>query len=381
MKSSRRKHRTRMSILIPILVVTVIVAAVIGFLFINKVTVTQTRTEDTVELGNSYSGTVADYMTASREKALADMTIDTSVVNTSAAGDYSVPITYKDRTTAPVITAKSGLSYDAGTMIAVADVVDVSDAEQYTVNFIKDGSPVSSVSINEPGETSLTVQATDAAGNKSDEVQVPVTIRSVDVTAPVISGAEDLEADMDGDEPDYLDGVSASDDTDGDITSSISVDNSGVDMSKAAKYKVTYSVSDAAGNVSSNSITLTVVDKEAEEKAAADKKAKEEAAAKEEAEKAAKEAAAAAAKVAAATAASASSNTAASAAATTATPAATVAASSGYPSWVVPTNGVDQAGAQTIYNYWKNKGYTDAQIQSYWGALTTHYSAHGTSGW
>ena len=386
--------------------IAVIIGAVIAFLLVSRVKITQTKTEDTIELGSTYEATVADYMTANKDKAMKEMSLDASTVNTSAVGDYSVPIKYKDRTyyvmvhvvdtTAPVVTAKAEITVNAGTEIHPSDVADVSDAEDCTLSFVENGNTADSLTMSDAGEVSVTVQASDAAGNKSDPLEIKVNVNSPDTTAPVISGTKNITLDVTDSAPDYMNGVTATDDTDGDITSSVTVDSTAVDMTKTAKYKVTYSVSDAAGNVSSNSITVTVKDKAAEKKAAEDKIAEEAEAAA--AKKAADEAAAAAAKAAAATAASAnkaSSGTTTTTATTTTTttdtskaaasttPAATPApaASAGYPSFVVPTNGVDLAGAQTIYKWWKNKGYTDAQIQSYWGDLTNHYAGHGTAGW
>lgn len=53
----------------------------------------------------------------------------------------------------------------------------------------------------------------------------------------------------------------------------------------------------------------------------------------------------------------------------------------GRPSWVVGLHGVDQAGANTAYDYLKAKGIDDGYIQSNWDALMNHYAGHGTSGW
>lgn len=394
MKKHSRSHFRIGTVLIPLAAVVLIAAIVVTFLAVSRVTVTQTKYEDTIELGNSYAPTAGSYMTANKEKAVAQMTIDASKVNTSAVGDYQVPITYKDRTyyvtvhvvdtTAPVVTAKTGDPiYNVSDNIVPAELVDVDEKTEYSLYFVVDGTDKDSITASEPGKTTLTVGATDTAGNVSAPVQVSVTIVSPDTTAPVISGVKESITINAGDkEPDYMKSVTAKDDTDGDVTASVSCDSSAVKADKAGKYKVTYSVADAAGNTSSAETTLIVKEK------------KEETADTDTAKTTTTEKTTTAAK--ATTAATASSNSttasasvsqdaAAVAAAQTAAAAAAAqkaaAATSGYPSFVVPTNGVDLAGAQTIYKYWKNKGYTDAQIQSYWGDLTFHYAGHGTSGW
>ena len=63
----------------------------------------------------------------------------------------------------------------------------------------------------------------------------------------------------------YVDpGATATDDTDGDITSKIVIDISEVDVKKVGTYKVTYTVSDSAGNTATKTRTIKVVDKKDE---------------------------------------------------------------------------------------------------------------------
>ncbi|MBC6309403.1 DUF5011 domain-containing protein, partial [Listeria sp. FSL L7-1582] len=57
-------------------------------------------------------------------------------------------------------------------------------------------------------------------------------------------------------------GVTASDDRDGDLTSDVTVTASDVDASKAGTYHVTFSVTDAAGNTATKTITVTVTSNE-----------------------------------------------------------------------------------------------------------------------
>ena len=83
-----------------------------------------------------------------------------------------------------------------------------------------------------------------------------------DTTAPEISGTSDLAYVIGDDAPDYYVGVTASDLIDGDVTSSIVVDSSLVDLETAGTYEVTFTVSDAALNETVVTIDITVTVRE-----------------------------------------------------------------------------------------------------------------------
>ncbi|WP_376740888.1 DUF5011 domain-containing protein [Listeria booriae] len=79
-----------------------------------------------------------------------------------------------------------------------------------------------------------------------------------DSVKPVID-AQDVTLYV-GDEYDPKQGVTATDDRDGDVTDSVQVTANDVDTSQAGTYHVTYSVKDAAGNIATKTITVTVED-------------------------------------------------------------------------------------------------------------------------
>ena len=106
-----------------------------------------------------------------------------------------------------------------------------------------------------PGTYSVSVSVTDKAGNvKTVTFNVVVSYEKV---LPVISGTKDFEIEA-GQSIDYLAGVSASDNVDGDLTSEIEVDDSAVNYSVVGEYEVTYSVADAAGNEAVEVVTVSV---------------------------------------------------------------------------------------------------------------------------
>lgn len=82
--------------------------------------------------------------------------------------------------------------------------------------------------------------------NPVDEDPDPDPI--VDTTAPVFSGVENVHYVIGDSVPDYLDGITVEDDTDGDITTSIIIDSSLVDLATVGTYTITITVSDDAGN-------------------------------------------------------------------------------------------------------------------------------------
>lgn len=98
------------------------------------------------------------------------------------------------------------------------------------------------------------VHGEDAVNSVVDEV----TLVRDDVTAPEITLPESDEI-VQGEEFDPLAGVSATDDRDGDLTSSIEVTGT-VDVETLGDYELVYTVSDAAGNEASATRVVTVVE-------------------------------------------------------------------------------------------------------------------------
>lgn len=82
--------------------------------------------------------------------------------------------------------------------------------------------------------------------------------KSADTTAPVITLSKTEYTVSEGEDVDFLEGVTATDDTDGDVTSKIKVDQSAVDFNTAGEYNVVLSVTDEAGNTAEQTIKLTV---------------------------------------------------------------------------------------------------------------------------
>ena len=111
--------------------------------------------------------------------------------------------------------------------------------------------------IDSSGTFVVTYAVSDSAGN-STSVEITVFVSAAaDTTNPVIklTGSSSINLTV-GDT--FTDpGVTATDDVDGNITSSISISGS-VDTSTAGTYTISYNVSDAAGNAATE-VQRTVI--------------------------------------------------------------------------------------------------------------------------
>ncbi|MCW9018443.1 MAG: DUF5011 domain-containing protein, partial [Kangiellaceae bacterium] len=154
----------------------------------------------------------------------------------SRIGDSSVTIAQDTTYTDAGATANDNNDGDITSSIVTVNSVDTSTVGSYTVTY----------------------NVADTAGNAAMEVTRTITV--TDQTAPVISLVGDSSVTIAQDST-YTDaGASASDNNDGDITSSIVTVNS-VDTSTVGNYTVTYNVTDAAGNAAVEvTRTVTVTD-------------------------------------------------------------------------------------------------------------------------
>lgn len=118
------------------------------------------------------------------------------------------------------------------------------------------------VDLTTPGTYTVTYTVTDLSGN---EAEVSITVTVVDLGAPTITGVHSFVFVFGDDAPNYLTGVTASDDVDGDLTSAIVVDSSAVNLAVAGVYTITYQVTDNAGNASAVYSTFIQVKEHADD--------------------------------------------------------------------------------------------------------------------
>lgn len=108
-----------------------------------------------------------------------------------------------------------------------------------------------------PGLYGVTYDVTDSSGNAA--AQVVRTVKVQDTTPPQIT--------LDGTNPQIIEvntaytelGASASDTLDGDLSGSIVIDSSAVNVSVPGNYNVTYDVSDLAGNAAEQVVRTVIV--------------------------------------------------------------------------------------------------------------------------
>ena len=165
----------------------------------------------------------------------------------------TVTITVLD-TTAPTITilgnnpttVEVGATYtDAG-----ATAADLADGD-LTADIVT----TSTVDTNVVGSYTVTYEVSDRSGNTATAVR---TVTVVDTTPPVITILGQNPATVNLNDP-YVDaGATATDNGDGDLTSSI-IATSNVDTATAGNYTVIYDVTDTSGNLATAIRTVNVV--------------------------------------------------------------------------------------------------------------------------
>lgn len=167
-------------------------------------------------------------------------------------------------TVAPIINGVEDITVEAGTKsIDYMKGVTAIDNRDGTLTDKIDVDS-SAVKLDVPGTYKVIYSVSDKNGNKATkEIKVIVT-KPADKTPPVIKGVPDMIETYVGEKVDYMKGVSATDNNDGDLTKKIVVDDSAVKLSEEGTYAVTYTVSDEAGNKAS-AVTTLKVNKKAEE--------------------------------------------------------------------------------------------------------------------
>ncbi len=236
-----------------------------------------------VELGSELSEDVSDYVTAEEYE---DLSLHTETVDTFTVGSYTVSVYYKDKetgtfqllvvdTTAPEATVQEDIRIESGERLniddCVKDITDLSEAEAW---FMTDSFQIQGES--EP-EHNLDESNLSKYVNPSEDgiYQINILVRDIyenyniypfpfevytpDTEAPVIT-AKDKTVEF-GITPDYMEEVSTADNVDGTLTEKIEVDASQVNVNKAGKYTVIYSVHDEAGNQGTKEITVMVKEK------------------------------------------------------------------------------------------------------------------------
>ena len=200
---------------------------------------------ETVESGSSYNdqGAISDG---------GESVTTTGTVDVNTVGTYIITYTATDSsgnqatvtrtvnvvdTTAPVVTLVGASTIIVETGNAYVEPGATADGgETVTIS----GTVTTSIL----GTYTITYTATDASGNQAT---VTRTVVVVDTTAPVIALVGDSTVTIEAGTVYVDDGATATDNYDGDLTSSIIITNN-VDSNSVGNYVVTYDVSDSSGN-------------------------------------------------------------------------------------------------------------------------------------
>ncbi|EUJ23996.1 putative peptidoglycan linked protein, partial [Listeria grandensis FSL F6-0971] len=191
-------------------------------------------------------------------------------VNVAKAGVYHVTYSVTDsdnNTTTKTITVT--VLTDDAPILTTSDVyLKVGDTFEplagITANDTEDGNltnkikvETNTVDMTQAGTYAVSYSVTDSDGNKTT-IQRHVYVRTND--KPVIHATD--QTFKAGHTFDPMAGMSASDTEDGDVTGDVTITANDVDATQAGTYHVTYSVKDSDNNVTTKTITVTVLTNE-----------------------------------------------------------------------------------------------------------------------
>ena len=215
-------------------------------------------------LGGQYSETVANEL-----KSLIEETL--SLINSKSLSQYDtnkrltliedtlnkLKSSINTKGDAPIITGLDKVELKIGDKFDPLSGVKATDKEDGDIT--KDIKVSGSVDVNVEGKYELTYTVTDSDGNKI-EAKREVVVNSIKIeinNAPTIQ-ANDKTIKV-GDKFNPLDGVTAFDAEDGDITDKIKVISNNVNTNKNGNYEVVYEVIDSKGVLTSKVISVIVV--------------------------------------------------------------------------------------------------------------------------
>ena len=263
-----------------------------------------TKSSITIELGNEDAIKVSDFMDLSKDE-LKSAKLNTKDVNFFKEGNYKATISYKDKdydikvkvkdTVAPKITVSDNITVQTNNPLHMSDIItnvtelsgnidasfkdkpksestDNTESVSATENTESTESGSSSVlavggcnlkhndeiTYTKSGDYDNTITVTDDAGNSTD-IDIKISV----IDAPSINGISDKTVTV-GDTIDYLSGVTATDGKGTDITGSIEVDSSKVDINTPGTYQITYKVTDSYGFSTGANCNITVNEKKEE---------------------------------------------------------------------------------------------------------------------
>ncbi len=253
----RKARRRRQRMLCGLLLVFIFLITGLIFL-VHHLFASPVKSTLTWEAGSG-TPTVSDFMKKDKKGATLLTAMDN--LDLCAVGEYDIEIQigtkhYDSRLkvvdhTAPEGTVVSVTAVLGTTIDPESFFEEIVDATQVTVSYKEQPD------FTQSGTQEVTLILRDEGGN---ETQWTTTLTLVaDSEPPVISGVEDQKVQV-GNTISYKSGVTVTDNVDTDIE--LLVDNSEVDLNTAGIYTVTYSATDSAGNTTTATATITVIETE-----------------------------------------------------------------------------------------------------------------------
>ena len=266
-----------------------------------------TKSSITIELGNEDAIKISDFMDLSKNE-LKNAKLNTKDVDFFKEGNYKATISYKDKdydikvkvkdTVAPEVKLSDNIVVQTNNPLHMSDIItnvtelsgnidasfkdkpksestDNTESVSVTENTENTESTESGsasviavggcnlkhndeITYTKSGDYDNTITVTDDAGNTSD-IDIKISV----IDAPSINGISDKTVTV-GDTVDYLSGVTAVDGKSTDITGSIEVDSSKVDINTPGTYQITYKVTDSYGFSTGANCNITVNEKKEE---------------------------------------------------------------------------------------------------------------------
>lgn len=298
-KRERKTYKMKKKIIMTLLASTLIVGSMTGC-----GSTKLTKSSITIELGNEDAIKISDFMDLDKNE-LKSAKLNTKDVNFFKEGNYKATISYKDKdydikvkvkdTVAPKITVSDNIVVQTNNPLHMSDIItnvtelsgnidasfkdkpksestDNTESVSATENTESTESGSASViavggcnlkhndeiTYTKSGDYDNTITVTDDAGNTSD-VDIKISV----IDAPSINGISDKTVTV-GDTVDYLSGITATDGKGTDITGSIELDSSKVDINTPGTYQITYKVTDSYGFSTGANCNITVNEKKEE---------------------------------------------------------------------------------------------------------------------
>ena len=234
-------------------------------------------TDKTITVGDTFDPMDGVTATDAEDGNLtAKIVVEKNDVKTDVAGKYEVTYKVTDnqgasctKTIIVTVNPKMEVLNEAPVIHATDKTITVGDTfdpmDGVTATDEEDGNLTSKIEVKKndvdtttPGKYEVTYKVTDNQGasfTKSITVTVNPKMEVLNAVPTIDAADKTITV---GDTFDPMDGVTATDAEDGNLTAKIIVEKNDVDTTKAGKYEVTYKVTDSDGATRTKTITVTV---------------------------------------------------------------------------------------------------------------------------